>query len=116
MRVAPRQQQLRLMRTQVAACFRARWPSAEATLGQALGGEPESLPVIGQDPDRPRATVAEDEQAAGKWIGVQFLPAQLCKGIYPLPSVNGLQCDQNAQLRRDLDHNTNSAKVRLKLT
>jgi len=34
-RIAARQQQLRLMRTQVSACFRARWPPAEATLGQA---------------------------------------------------------------------------------
>src|SRR5262249_17023211 len=115
-RIAACQQQLRLMRTQASTCFRARWPPAEAALGQALGGEPESLPVIGQDPDRTGAAVAEDEQAAGKRIGVQFLPAELRKGIYTLASVDRLNGDQYAQLRGDLDHNTNSAKLRLKLT
>src|SRR5215472_5649088 len=75
LRIAARQQQLRLMRTQGSTSFRARRPPAEASLGQTLGGQPESLPVIGQNPNRPRAAVAEDEEAAGKRIGVQFLPA-----------------------------------------
>src|SRR5215471_12698714 len=104
------------MGAQAAACFRTRWPPAEAPLGQALGGQPESLAIVGQDPDRPRTAVAEDEQTAGKRIGVQFLPAELRQGIYPLASVDRLNGDQYAQLRRDLDHNTNSTNVRLKLT
>jgi hypothetical protein len=54
--------------------------------GSVFGGREASVEV-GQDPDSPRAAVAEDEQAAGKRIGVQFLPAQLCKRIYTSESI-----------------------------
>src|SRR5580692_6689532 len=95
-RIATRQQHLGLMRALASARFRARWPPAKASLGQALGGQPESLAVVGQDPDRPRAAVAEDKQAAGKRIGAKFLPADLRQRIDPLPSVHRLHRNQNA--------------------
>ena len=51
-RIAGRQQQLRLMRAQCSARFRACRPPFETALRQALCGHPKPLAVIGQDPDR----------------------------------------------------------------
>jgi hypothetical protein len=57
------------------------------------------LPVIREDPDRLAAAAAEDKQAAGEWVGIEFLAAELGQRIDSLPCVNGFDRNQDAQLR-----------------
>jgi hypothetical protein len=97
-------------------CFRgfvARRPPFETAFGKALRGNPESLAVIGEDSDRLAAAAAEDEQAAGKRIGIELLAAELGEGVDPLPCVNGFDRNQDAQLRCDLDQDADSSNSRL---
>ena len=97
-------------------CFRrvrSRRPPFETAFRQALRCDPEPLAVVGEDSDRLAATAAEDKQAAGKRIGCEFLPAELRQRIYALPSVDGFNRNQNAQLRRDLNQDADSSNSRL---
>src|SRR5580692_11026018 len=112
LRIARRQQQLRLVRLQYPRRFGARRPPLEPSFGQSLRRQPEPLAIVLQDSDGRSTTGAENEQVAGKRIGVQFLPAQLGDCINALASVNSLNRNQNPYLRRDLDH-TGSHKLRL---
>ena len=87
------QQQLSLMRTQCSNRFRTRWPPLESPFGQSFGCEPQALAVILQKSDRCSASGPKDKQPARKWIGIQFLAAQLRECIKPLTTVNGLHCN-----------------------
>jgi hypothetical protein len=88
-------------------------PPFETAFRQSLGCDPKPLPVIGEDSDSLAAAAAEDKQTAGKRIGCEFLPAELRQRINTLPSVDGLNRDQDAQLRRDLDQDADSSNSRL---
>jgi hypothetical protein len=97
-------------------CFRgfvAGRPPFETAFGKALGGDPEPLAIIGEDSDRFAAAAAEDEQAAGKRIGIEFLAAELGERVNALPSVDGFNRNQDPQLRRDLDQEADSSNSRL---
>ena len=65
------QQQLRLMRRQRPDSLCARRPPSETSLRQALCGQPESLAVILQNADGGSTPGPEDQQVAGKRIGVR---------------------------------------------
>ncbi len=93
--------------------FVAGRPPFETAFGKALRGNPKPLAIIGEDSNRLAAAAAEDEQAAGKRIGFEFLAAELGERIDPLPSVNGFDRNQNAQLRCDLDQDADSNNSRL---
>ena len=108
-----RQQQLRLMGSQCFRGFVAGRPPFETAFGKALGGDPEPLAIIGEDSDRFAAAAAEDEQAAGKGIGIELLAAKLCQRVNPLPCVYGFDRNQDAQLRCDLDQDADSSNSRL---
>ena len=88
-------------------------PPPEAAFRQALLRDPETLRVVDQYFDSRRAPASEQEQAARKRIGRKFLPAQLRQRIDALPSVNGFNRDQDAQLRRDLNQDADSHNSRL---
>ncbi len=97
-------------------CFRgfvACRPPFEAAFGKALRGNPEPLAIVRQDSDRLAAAAAEDEQAAGKRIGIEFLAAELGERVNALPSVDGFDRNQDPQLRRDLDQDADSNNSRL---
>ena len=112
-RITGGEPQLRLMRSQCLCRFVSCRPPLEPAFRQALCGHPKPLPVIREDPDRFAAAAAEDKQAARKRIGRKFLPAQLRQRIYALPSVDGFNSNLDAQLRRDLDQDTDSHNSRL---
>src|ERR1700722_3973871 len=101
------------MRSQRFCRFVSCRPPLETAFRQTLGGNPESLAIVRQDSDSFAASAAEDKQAAGKRIGREFLPAQLRQRIYALPSVDGFNRNQDAQLRRDLNQDADSHKARL---
>ena len=101
------------MRTQGFRGLLPRWPPLETAFRQTLGGNPESLAIVREDSDSFAASAAEDKQASGKRIGREFLPAQLRQRIYALPSVDGFNRNQDAQLRRDLNQDAASNKARL---
>ena len=50
----------------------------------------------------------------GKWIGVQFLAAELGDGVHALASVYGVDRHQNAELRGDLNQRATSHGARLR--
>src|SRR5580692_4744233 len=112
-RIAGRYQQLRLMRSQCFRRFVARGPPLKSAFRKALRGDPEPLTIVGEDSDRFAAAAAEDEQAAGKRIGVELLTAELCERVNALPSVYSFDRNQDAQLRRDLDQDADSHNSRL---
>jgi hypothetical protein len=93
--------------------FVSRRPPFETTFRQALRGDPEPLTVVGQNPDRLAATAAEDEQAAGEWIGIELLTTKLRQRIDAFPSVDCFNRNQDAELRRDLDQGADSSNSRL---
>src|SRR6476659_3755931 len=104
------------MRVQRLRRFAACRPPSETSLRQTLGRQPESLTVVSQDADRLRTPAAEDKQASGKRIGVEFLAAELGQRVDSFSAVDGFDCHQNAELRRDLDQAAIiSHNVRLKL-
>jgi hypothetical protein len=97
-------------------CFRgfvAGRPPFETAFGKAFGGDPEPLAIIGEDSDRFAAAAAEDEQAAGERIGIEFLAAELGERVNTLPAVDGFNRNQDPQLRRDLDQDADSSNSRL---
>jgi hypothetical protein len=97
-------------------CFRrfvARWPPFETAFRQAFGRDPKPLSVISEDSDRLAAAAAEDEKAAGKRVGIEFLTTELRQRIYALPSVDCFNRNQDAELRRDLDQGADSSNSRL---
>jgi hypothetical protein len=112
-RIAGREQQLCLVRSQCFRRFVAGRPPSEAAFRQALGGDPEPLTVVGEDTDRFAAAAAEDEQAAGKRIGIELLTAELGERVNALPAVDGFDRDQDAQLRSDLNQDADSNNSRL---
>jgi hypothetical protein len=112
-RITGSEQQLRLVRSQCFRGFVACRPPFKAAFGKTLRGNPEALTVIGEDSDRLAAAAAEDEQAAGKRVGIEFLTAELRQGIDPLSSVDRFNRNQDAQLRCDLDQAADSNKSRL---
>ena len=114
-RITCSEQQLRLMRTQSLCRFVSCRPPLETAFRQTLCGDPKPLPVIREDPDRLATPVAKDKQAARKRIGNEFLPAELRQRIYTLPSVDGFNRNQDAQLRRDLNQDAASNKARLSI-
>src|SRR5271163_3473074 len=71
------QKQLRLMGLQRFRRFVAGGPPLKTALRQTLGGNPESLAIVGEDSDRLAAAAAKDKQAAGKRVGSEFLAAEL---------------------------------------
>jgi hypothetical protein len=75
LRIACRQQQLRLMCPQDPRRFGACRPPPETSFGQALRRQPEPLAIVLQDADRRSTPGPEKEQVTGKRIGVPFLPA-----------------------------------------
>jgi hypothetical protein len=75
LRIAGRQQQLRLMCLQRSRRFGACRPPLEPSFGQAFRRQPEPLAIVLQDSDRRSTPRPENEQVTGKRIGVQFLPA-----------------------------------------
>src|SRR5450631_4308034 len=75
-RIAGRQQHLRLMHAQRTRRFLALRPPAKASFGQTLGRQPESLPVVDQHFKRRRPPAAEYKQATRERIGIQFCAAQ----------------------------------------
>jgi hypothetical protein len=101
------------MRSQCLRGFVACRPPLESAFRQALRGNPESLAVIGEDSDRFAAAAAEDEQAAGKRIGIKLLATELGERVDALPPVDGFDRNQDAQLRRDLNQDADSSKLRL---
>ena len=98
-RIAGGEEQLRLMRLQCFCRFVSCRPPLETAFRQALCGHPKPLPVIREDSDRFAAAAAEDEQTAGKRVGIELLAAELCEAIYALPCVDGFNRNQDAQLR-----------------
>ena len=97
-------------------CFRrfiSGGPPLKSAFRQALGGKPEPLTVVGEDADRFAAAAAEDKQAAGKRIGIEFLAAELGERVNTLPAVDGFNRNQDPQLRRDLDQDADSSNSRL---
>jgi len=97
-------------------CFRrfiSGGPPLKSAFRQALGGKPEPLTVVGEDADRFAAAAAEDKQAAGKRIGIEFLAAELGEGVDALPCVDGFDRNQDAQLRCDLNQDADSSSSRL---
>ena len=97
-------------------CFRgfvACRPPFEAAFGKALRGNPEPLAIVRQDSDRLAAAAAEDEQAAGKRIGIEFLAAELRERVDALSPVDCVDRNQDAQLRCDLDQDADSSNSRL---
>src|SRR5438477_859155 len=71
LRVARRQQQLRLVRLQHPRGFGTRRPPLETPSGQSLGRQPKPLTVKLKDPDGGSTAAAKDQQVAGKRISVQ---------------------------------------------
>src|SRR5579863_408418 len=101
------------MRAQCARRFVPCRPPSEAALRQSLRREPKSLAVIGQQFYSCAPAAAEDEQTAGKGIGVEFLTAQLRQRIDPFPAVDPVYRYQDTQLRRDLNQDADSHSSRL---
>src|SRR5580698_4548575 len=66
LRIARRQQQLRLVRLQYPRRFGARRPPLEPSFGQSLRRQPEPLAIVLQDSDGRSTTGAENEQVTGK--------------------------------------------------
>jgi hypothetical protein len=97
-------------------CFRgfsACRPPLETALRQTLGGDPESLTIVGENSDRLAAAAAKDKQTAGKRIGIEFFAAELRQRIDAFSAVNGFDRNQDAQLWRDLDQDADSNNSRL---
>ena len=113
LRIPRGQKQLCLMGSQCFRGFVTCRPPFETAFRQAFGGNPEPLTIVGEDSDRLAATAAEDEKAAGKRIGCEFLTTELRQRIYALPSVNRFDRNQDAELRRDLNQDIDSSSSRL---
>ncbi len=103
------------MRSQCFRRFGSRRPPFETAFRQALRCNPETLAIVGQDSDSLAAAAAEDEQAAGKRVGIEFLAAELRQRIDAFPSVDGFNRNQYPELRRDLDQGCDSSSSRLKV-
>ena len=86
------------------------WPPHEASFRQPFLREPKSLAIVPERPDRGRPAAPKQKQAARKRIGSEFLAAQLDQSVDTLPSVDRLQSDQNAHVRRDLQHRLTTQK------
>ena len=79
-------------------------PPYKTTLRQPFLCEPKSLTVISKRPDRRGPAAPKEKQAAGKGIGLELFPAQPNQPVDPFPSVNGVESDEDAHVRRDLQH------------
>ena len=88
-------------------------PPFEAAFRQAFCGDPEPLAVVGKDSDRFATAATENEQTAGKRIGIELLAAELGERVDPLPCVDGFNRNEYPQLRRDLDQDVDSSNSRL---
>ena len=93
--------------------FSACRPPFETALRQTLGGDPESLAIVGEDSDCPAAAAAKDKQTAGKRIGIEFLAAELRERINAFSTVDRFNRNQDAQLWRDLNQDADSNNARL---
>src|SRR5574341_218249 len=101
------------MRPQCSGRPGAGRPPPETSLRQSFGRQPESLAVIGEDANGGSTPGPEDKQTSGKGIGTQLLPAELRQSIHALAAVDRLDRDQDAELRRDLNHEAGSSSARL---
>src|ERR1035437_5817531 len=111
-RVAGRQQQLRLMRLEHPGGLFAARPPHESPLRQPFLRQPKPLAVIDQDADRGSTPAPEYKQASREGIGLKFVLAQSGERVDALPAIDGLDRYQDAHLRCDLDHaDSHSARL-----
>src|ERR1035437_3738500 len=112
LRVARRQQQLRLMRLEHTGGLFAARPPHKSPLRQPFLRQPEPLAVIDQDTDRDPPTAPEYKQASREGICLKRVLAQPGERVDALPAIDRLDRHQDAHLRCDLDH-ADSHSVRL---
>src|SRR6266545_1119036 len=74
-RIAGRQQQLCLMCLQYLRRLGSARPPLKSSLRQAFLRQPEPLSVIDENPDGRSTSAAEENQASGKGICLEFLAA-----------------------------------------
>src|SRR5919109_624677 len=104
LRVASRQQQLRLVRFQPPGSLLPARPPHKLPLREAFLRQPKSLAVIHQDADRRATSAAEYKQASRKRIGLEFLLAQPGQRVDAFPAIHCFNRHQDPHLRRDLNH------------
>src|SRR5262245_53873135 len=89
-----------------------RRPPAKLPLRQSLVREPKALAVVTQNAQRGLSPTAEDEQPPAERIGVEHLPADAREAVDALAKILRLHRDQDAHLRRDLNHDAAPASCR----
>src|SRR5664279_389415 len=79
-------------------------PPAEASLRKPFLAEPKALAIIRKDLKGATATIRENEQRAGNRVGIEPLPANLHQPVNAFAKIYRLDRQQQAHLRRDLNH------------
>src|ERR1035437_1334409 len=82
----------------------AAGPPAEASLRKPFLAEPKALAVIHEDLKGATTTVGEHEQRAGHRVQVKPLPANLHQPVNAFAKIYRLHRQQQAHLRRELNH------------
>jgi hypothetical protein len=89
-------------------------PKSKLSRRKSLLHQPESLAVIRKAFYGRFPAVAKNEQAAGKWIILQYRFADSGKSIDAVPEINRFHRHQDAHLRGDLDHRLHLQKLLLR--
>lgn len=85
-------------------CARRGWPPCEATFREALGAQPEAVPIVDQQLEGGASAVAKEKERAGERIVVEAVAAQRGEPVDALTEVDGFVGEQDGELRRQLDH------------
>ena len=75
-------------------------------------GQPKTLAIIGHQSQRGAPPIPEDHDTTGEGIGREAISADASQPVQALPEVDGLDGDQNAHLRRELDHRADAGRER----
>jgi hypothetical protein len=79
-----------------------------------LAAVAKSLAIVDQRLDGGAAAISEDIHCARKWVGLQLLFAYPRQTVDAAAKVNCLDRDQDAHLRRQLDHRVEDQKTLLR--
>jgi hypothetical protein len=86
-------------------------PPGEAALGEAVGTEPEALPIVGQELEGRAGAVAKDVDRAAQRVFPQRLATHRSKTSEAFAAIDRLQGKKEAALRGELEQQCLAKKV-----
>lgn len=88
-------------------------PPAETSARQTFVAKPESLAIVNQHLQRRGTSVSKHEQRTAKRVLTKDLFTESREPIDSSAEIRGLNGDENAHLRRDLDRDSVSRKLQV---